>query len=205
MSVHNDPHGGTDALRFAQDWLASQGQGSLDVSPAHRIDRETSGVLILAWDRDVARTLQRAFEARRVRKIYRAVLRGSMKAKEGVWSFPLTDRAEGRKNPAGSSKDRVACETRFHQTRANPYLTEIEVDLGSGRQHQIRKHSAIAGHHIVGDTRYGDPKHSVRIEKMFGFARLLLHAEKIEIPDPVTGERMTLIAPLPREFSQVFE
>lgn len=207
MSVHNDPAG--DALALAkfcveQDDELARLTRYESISPAHRLDRETSGVLLLATHRESASALQQAFAASETRalKIYRAVVKGNV-ARGGSWTMPLTDKSEGRHNPAGKSADRLPCETRFVVTRANEFLSELEITLASGRQHQIRKHAALAKHPVVGDRRYADVKHGKMIESRFGVARMLLHAEKLALkagPYSVEAE-----APLPAEFDRVFK
>jgi RluA family pseudouridine synthase len=214
MSVHNDPEGKRDAISLVQEALdidldlrrqTGWAQGDPMPSPVHRLDKETSGVLLLATSRSVASKLQQAFEQRTTRKIYRAILRGRLAAAEGIWNAPLTDKAEGRKSPAGPANLRKTCLTRFRRLRQNDHLTEIEVELESGRQHQIRRHAALAGHAIVGDLRYGDPKHAERIRRMFGFSRLMLHAMTLEIPRPGEAAGIQLYAPLPTEFDRLFQ
>jgi len=169
----------------------------------HRLDRETSGVLLIAVDRSTASVLQSAFgESRTVSKTYRAVLRGKLSEKEGQWRYAISDKSEGRTNPQGKAEDRKPSETRFKVSRANNYFTEIEVDLLTGRQHQIRKHSAISKHAVVGDARYGDKKYNEMIFSRYGFSRMLLHAEKLMLQ---TGEfNISITAKLPREFDLTF-
>lgn len=207
LSVHNDPNG--DALAIAKLCLEQDDELARltrydSLSPAHRLDKETSGVLILATTRPSATTLQRAFareEGKCPSKIYRAVVKGRITA-PGRWTQPISDKAEGRENPAGKAADRKPSETSFEIVRSNDYLTEIRVDLGSGRQHQIRKHAALSKHPVVGDRRYGDPKHAKMIESRFGVARMLLHAETLLLE--ADGYRIEAHAPLPREFDRVF-
>src|SRR5262245_10299668 len=119
LSVHNDP--GIDLISRIRAELETNSQlrnlcawsPDFPPAPAHRLDRETSGICLLATSRPSATDLSRAFEGRAVEKIYRAVIRGRLAEIEGVWNAPLTDRAEGRKNPAGPRADRKPSETRF--------------------------------------------------------------------------------------------
>ncbi|MEK7358649.1 MAG: RNA pseudouridine synthase [Bdellovibrionota bacterium] len=209
MSVHNDPAG--DALAIARFCLETDdelsrvtGRDSSPLSPAHRLDKETSGVLVFATTRTSASRLQQAFATSetRAKKLYRVVVKGQT-ASSGVWTMPLTDKAEGRENPAGKVAERKACETRFEISRANDFLTELAVDLVSGRQHQIRKHAALAKHPVVGDRRYNESKHLKMIESRFGVARMLLHAESLALE--LGDLRIEAEAPLPPEFARVFE
>lgn len=149
--------------------------------PVHRLDKETSGVQILALNSDRASRLSDEFQKRSVKKLYTGVLRGQLKIKKGSWIRPLTDKAEGRKNPEGSSRDRVPCETKFLVVKESQYFSLCEFDLITGRQHQIRKHTAGVNHPIVGDPRYGDPKYNDKIAILYRSDRMYLHCSCIEI------------------------
>ncbi|MES2963657.1 MAG: RNA pseudouridine synthase [Bdellovibrionota bacterium] len=206
LSVHNDPSG--DALSLAKYCLEQDEElgrvTSFDsLSPAHRLDKETSGVLIFATTRASASLLQQTFAEAdtRAKKIYRAVVKGAIES-EGRWTSPITDKAEGRENPAGKSAERKPSDTRFRVVKSNTYLTELEIDLATGRQHQIRKHAALAKHPVVGDRRYGDPKHAKMIEMKLGVGRMLLHALSLELT--AGSLRIEAEAPRPREFDRVF-
>lgn len=149
--------------------------------PVHRLDKETSGVQLLAFDAKSAQTLATQFQERTVNKFYVGIVRGRIAAPGGTWDFPLTDKGEGRNNPAGAGKGRVACETRFRTLEDSDYFTRCEFQLLTGRQHQIRKHSAIVKHGLVGDPRYGDQSYNQKIAKLYGTDRMLLHSSRIEI------------------------
>lgn len=146
----------------------------------NRLDRETSGLVLVAKKPEIHDELNDALEEGQ--KLYRALLRGPWKkpAKKVSWTAPLTDKAEGRKNPKGLAAGRIACESQVTVVRTNNYFTEIIVKLLTGRQHQIRKHAAIAGLPIVGDNRYNDKTYNEKIKDRFKAERMLLHAEVLE-------------------------
>jgi RluA family pseudouridine synthase len=175
LSVHNneDPDNLLKALQMQRAWSS--------LFPVHRLDKETSGVQVLALHDSAAKELASEFEAHNVEKIYVGVLRGQMKELKGVWKKPLTDKAEGRKNPQGLAKDRKPCETRFKVIESNAYFTMCEFQIMTGRQHQIRKHAAIAGHALVGDPRYGDKKYNERMAGLYKTERMQLHSKRVEI------------------------
>ena len=166
--------------------------------PVHRLDKETSGVQLLAFDAKSAQTLATQFQERSVNKFYSGIVRGRIAVTEGSWSFPLTDKGEGRNNPAGAGKARVACETKFRVVEASDYFTRCEFQLLTGRQHQIRKHTAIVKHGLVGDPRYGDPGYNQKIAKLHGTERMLLHSSRIEISGQI------IECPAPSEFGLFF-
>ena len=165
--------------------------------PVHRLDKETSGVQILALNEASAKRLADEFQKRSVGKIYNGILRGELKIAKGLWAKPLSDKAEGRRSPAGLPKDRVACETGFHITQSSRYFTLCEFQLLTGRQHQIRKHCALAGHALVGDPRYGEPKYNAMIADRYKNPRMFLHCASVAL----LGQ--TFASPLPNEFAAI--
>ena len=115
-------------------------------------------------------------------KTYRALLRGGWKDKDLAltWDLPLSDKAEGRKNPQGKASDRKNCITHVQVVRTNQYFTEVLCEIKTGRQHQIRKHAALAKHAILGDTRYNDDSYNEKMGKMYKTSRMFLHAEELK-------------------------
>lgn len=181
--------------------LLSVMEAQLKVSklfPVHRLDKETSGVQILALNSESARELANEFQKKSVTKLYQGILRGQLGTKSGVWNQPLTDKAEGRKNPAGISKHRVACETRYTVIKNSKYFTHCEFNLITGRQHQIRKHTALTNHALVGDPRYGDQKYNAKMAALYKTDRLFLHCYRVEILGQVFE------SPTPEEFKLLF-
>lgn len=192
LSVHNAGPGEVDVITLACDQLRLS-----QVHPVHRLDKETSGVQILALHESAAREWAERFQTHEVKKIYRAVLRGSLVKASGVWNKPLTDKAEGRMNPQGAANQRVACETHYQVLKQNRYFSLVELDLRTGRQHQIRKHSALDRHAIVGDTRYGDKAYNSKIAKLYETDRLFLHCHRLSFENEVWE------SPLPAEFTKL--
>lgn len=145
----------------------------------NRLDQETSGLMLVAQKAELHQSLSEALE--KGQKFYHALLRSPWKSPQTqvVWSWPLSDKAEGRKNPQGNTDDRKKAETQVEVLRTNQYFTEVWVEILTGRQHQIRKHAALAKHPIVGDHRYNEEKYNLNIEKFYQNKRMLLHAEKL--------------------------
>ncbi len=146
----------------------------------NRLDQETSGLMIVARQPELHSELAACLD--KGRKFYRALLRGNWKhAKPEIKvELALSDKSEGRDNPQGLSSERKACETILTLQRTNSYFSEVVAEILTGRQHQIRKHSALLKQPIVGDNRYGNPKDNERMEKLYRSSRLQLHAEKLE-------------------------
>ncbi|WP_168196395.1 RluA family pseudouridine synthase [Bdellovibrio sp. NC01] len=200
VSVHNDPQDVTQILRKQLKTGTFQ-----DIHPVHRLDKETSGLLLIALNATLSRELAEQFQAHTCEKTYFAILRGAMPVNENYqsWTLPISDKAEGRKNPQGLSKDRVEARTNYKVTEATKYFSLIEVKLLTGRQHQIRKHSAMAKHSIIGDARYGDPKYNSRMAKIYDTDRMFLHAAKLKIK--ISGEEKTFESPLPEDFRKLLQ
>lgn len=199
-SVHND---GADVCRLLKKQLKP---GTFeDIFPVHRLDRETSGVLLLATEPETAAHLAAQFQSHSVEKTYFALLRGDLPLSSDwqTWDTPISDKAEGRKNPQGLLKDRVAAKTLYKVVEANKYFSLVEVRLLTGRQHQIRKHAALVRHSIVGDTRYGDPKYNERMANIYQTQRMFLHAARLTVT--IDGRRVTFEAPLPKEFREAMK
>ncbi len=151
-------------------WLTKE----LGLSDFHfplRLDKETSGIMPIVFQGAKVEAIRDSISSKK----YQAILRGNLKEMTGVWNFELTDKAEGRREPQGLKNQRVKASTRFKVLNKNQYFTLIECELETGRQHQIRRHAAVAGHAIVGDQRYGDPKYNQMIEERYKTPRLFLH------------------------------
>lgn len=169
LSVHNQSPSLSEQLTLAGKALHF----------INRLDLETSGLMVIAQRPELHAPLASALE--KGQKFYRALLRSPWKnpQQELLWSWPISDKAEGRKNPQGAASDRVKAETKVQIVRSNQYFTEAYFELLTGRQHQIRKHCALANHAIVGDPRYNEDKYNTNIQKFYGNTRMLLHAEKL--------------------------
>lgn len=150
--------------------------------PTHfvnRLDNVTSGLVVIAKSPELHKPISEALE--KGQKTYRALLRGPWKMAETklTWNTPLSDKAEGRKNPQGIAKDRKACITEGLVVRSNKYFTEALLEIKTGRQHQIRKHACINNCAIVGDPRYNDAAYNTKIAETYKVSRMFLHAESL--------------------------
>jgi 23S rRNA-/tRNA-specific pseudouridylate synthase/cold shock CspA family protein len=172
--------------------------GHQDATPCHRLDADTSGLMLVSVDPERTGQLVKCLADPQTTKSYRGIVKGVLKG-SGVWSQPISPKPEGRRNPRGFAKDRVEAATGYAALASTPFLTAVDFALGTGRTHQIRKHAATKGHFIVGDTRYGDPKHATQMSKRFGFEGMALHAAALSIS--LDGAPREFTAPLPPEWS----
>ncbi|MBL4567627.1 MAG: 23S rRNA pseudouridine(955/2504/2580) synthase RluC [Porticoccus sp.] len=168
----------------------------------HRLDRETSGCLIIAKKRSALRFLQDEMRARRVVKVYQALTSGRWPRGMKRIDMPLlkSELKSGerivRVNPEGKRSV-----THFSVLQRFNNATLVEVTLETGRTHQIRVHAQYAGCPLAGDEKYGDDQYNRNI-KTLGLKRMFLHAMKLQFNSP-SGEKIRVEAPIPKELSQI--
>jgi tRNA pseudouridine65 synthase len=192
--------------RGEDDFLADRlrAQFGRQVFLVHRLDRATSGCLLLAFDRDSASALGKALMAGAIDKDYLAICRGWPAEERFVVDHAL-DGGPGKpqKKDAVTEFERLATgelevpsagfeTSRYALVRCRPV---------TGRFRQIRRHLKHLSHHLIGDTSHGDGRHN-RSFRMLGVHRMLLHAERLTFPHPLTGQRMSLSAPPDVEFAK---
>jgi RluA family pseudouridine synthase len=195
LSVHNDPvHG--DVLS-----VLSAGFKNRTFFPVHRLDAPTSGVLLLATAKSVATELAGLFAGRDIHKNYLCGVKG-FPGDRGTWNFPLTDKAEGRKNPAGLAGDRKPAVTNFKVLQRTAYFSLLQIELETGYTHQIRKHAALAHFPVLGDTRYGNESFVRVLHEKYDWQGLALHSSRLAFK--WKGEDLVLQAPLPISFRKLF-
>ena len=172
----------------------------------HRLDKQTSGVLLLARKRSALLALQEQFRARRTDKTYATLVAGAWPASRKVIDVPLHKylagdgerrvRTVSEDNSDGRRSITLVKVLRFYQG-----YTLLDVTIKTGRTHQIRVHLAHVGMPIVGDDKYGDFELNRELARGAGprFARMFLHARRLAFDHPASGERLALEAPLPAE------
>lgn len=138
------------------DLLTLLSEGGPRLHAVNRLDRETSGLVVLAKSPTVAAELMALWNTDAVVKRYLALVDGVLRGPdEGVWQWPLTDRSEGRQNPQGLRPQRKDAATKFRVIERGARRTLVECEILTGRTHQIRRHALLAGAALVGDRRYG--------------------------------------------------
>jgi 23S rRNA-/tRNA-specific pseudouridylate synthase len=166
-----------------------------NIHAPHRLDRDTSGLVLLCCKAPSLAFYGAAFQARRIGKCYLAVLHGRLDgtAGTGFWSFALARSGAGRRHPAGRGK-RLACRTAFQAIAHSGHYTLTACAPLTGRLHQIRRHAKLAGHPVVGDRRYGSTRSLHYLEEKAGFTRLGLHAYGLDLPQPDRPDRRVVIS-----------
>jgi tRNA pseudouridine65 synthase len=162
------------------------------VYPVHRLDRGTSGVLILAHDPESARRLQESFRAGAVNKRYLALVRGIPPA-TGVVDHAI---------PKGEGSERVPARTEFiRRAMVAERYALVEAKPEQGRFHQVRRHLKHISCPIIGDANYGKAEHNKLWRERYGLARLALHAWSVSFPHPRHRQDVIVTAPLAHDFA----
>jgi 23S rRNA pseudouridine1911/1915/1917 synthase len=162
----------------------------------HRLDRDTSGLLVVAKSDEVHRRLKALIQSRDVLREYLALVHGRPPARSGTIDAPLgRDRRVRTRMSSDTDTPRDAV-THFAIEEALPRHTLLRVRLETGRTHQIRAHLQAIGHPVAGDPEYGSAGSTA---DELGLARQFLHAEHLAFDHPVSGERIDVRAPLPED------
>lgn len=181
--------------------LAGVGAGGEDPWRAgivHRLDRHTSGLLVVAKSEDVHRALKALLAARNLRREYAALVEGRPSARSGTIDAPIgRDRRERMLMSIDTDQGRAA-RTHFEIELALPRATLLRVALETGRTHQIRVHMAAIGHAVCGDAQYGTAG-------AYGLQRQFLHATRLAFAHPITGAPIDVVSPLPEELERALE
>jgi len=171
----------------------------------HRLDKETSGCLLIAKKRSILKLLHEMFRGDGMQKTYLALLAGQFKRKKQWVDAPLLKNvSQGGERMVTVSQAGKAAETLFTRLKAFQDATLVHAAPKTGRTHQIRVHAAWLGHPIVGDDRYGENEVN-RAFKKRGYKRLFLHAEQLQFAHPVTGKPLHFMASLPDDLQTLLE
>jgi tRNA pseudouridine65 synthase len=191
-----------NALTMLRDQIGSW------VAPVHRLDRATSGALLFAKNDVILPALKAKFMDRTVEKTYYAIVRGIPAIKEDLIDHPLTSERSSKLQEA-QTRYKVIAESEIPYNSTGRYPTSryslLEVDLLTGRTHQIRRHLAHIRHYIIGDKKHGDNRQNIFFEKQFGLVNLLLHSKEMSFQHPLNEEKITVPCPLPAHFRRIMQ
>lgn len=201
IAVHKPP-----GLLVHRSWISSDREFLLQrlrdqigqrVWPVHRLDRATSGVILFALDPDTAQRLTQAFSERAVSKTYLALVRGWLGPEPLLVDHPLDDPESATPHQPAQTRFRELARVelpiavdRYPQSR----YSLIEAQPLTGRRHQIRRHLKHLSHPIIGDVNYGKGTHNRFFREQYGVQRLLLHASRLELAHPATGQLLCMRA-----------
>ncbi|MGO9589825.1 MAG: RluA family pseudouridine synthase [Candidatus Acidiferrales bacterium] len=185
--------------RFGSGGLSSIG-GPLRPGIVHRLDKDTSGAIVVARTDEAHRKLVEDFQERLVQKTYVALLHGKIKGEAGTVDLPVSRDLRRRSRMTARRREGRAARTDWRVRLRLGAFTFIEADLRTGRTHQIRVHFSALGCPVIGDTLYGAPRHErVDSQLLAPLGRNFLHAARVAFDHPRTAKRIEIRAPLPAE------
>jgi 23S rRNA pseudouridine1911/1915/1917 synthase len=190
LTVATERERETTAQAYLNAYLKRKGQERVHV--VHRLDRETSGVLVFAKNYETRERLKDRFAAHDVDRLYVAIVEGILAPPRGTIRSHLRERKDLRMVSGDAHPDARLAVTHYRTIAVAHGCSVLEVTLETGRKNQIRAHLSEAGHPVVGDTLYG--------AKTNPLGRLGLHAKLLGFVHPTTGNKLTFTAPLPKAF-----
>jgi 23S rRNA pseudouridine1911/1915/1917 synthase len=185
--------------------------GVLRPGIVHRLDKDTSGVMVVAKDDEAYHHLIKQFKNRTVKKVYSAIVYGRFTQNEGLIDSAIGRHPSERKRMSTRTKKGRTAITRWKRIEEFDSCTLLEVFPQTGRTHQIRVHLSSIGHPLLGDPLYGrkgrpgtihDPVLKECVKRM---NRQVLHAQRLEFTHPRTGERVQFVSPIPQDIKEVLE
>ena len=197
VSVHPGPGHFDDTLGNFLLWHYDLEGETADFHPVHRLDRGTSGLLAAAKHPHAQEVLKNQLHTNAFRRTYLAICEGVPEPSEGTIQAPLGPKP-------GSLMEQMVCpDGKFARTRYKVLATDggralVELELDTGRTHQIRVHMAYIGHPLTGDFLYGQENREL-------IGRPALHSARLELCHPVNGERLTFTAPLPQDIEKLLK
>lgn len=194
LTVATEREKDTTAQSYLNHYLGARGEDRVHV--VHRLDRETSGVLVFAKNFHAREALKEQFAEHTTERVYIAVIEGTLAQGRGSFRSHLLERRDLRMVSVKAHKDAKHAITHYRTIEKNAKYSMLEVVLETGRKNQIRAHLSEAGHPVVGDQFYGSTVNPL--------GRLGLHAKLLGFTHPTSGERMSFTAPIPRVFQALF-
>ncbi len=183
----------------------SDAGGSTRAGIVHRLDKLTSGLIIVARNNESHHRLSRSFEKREVGKTYTALVHGRPKAATGTIDLNIGRHPKVRTRMSARPTGGRVAHSEYRVLRELTGFSLLEVRISTGRTHQIRVHLSTIGHPVVGDSVYGEKADAVFRRKYQDPGRYFLHASDLEFPHPVTGTTMAFHSPLPADLRRLLE
>jgi 23S rRNA pseudouridine1911/1915/1917 synthase len=165
----------------------------------HRLDKETSGVIVVAKTNESHRKLVKQFKKREIEKTYLAIVHGSFEEEEGIIDMPIGRDRKRRKKMTVTVKSGKTSVTKFKVKGSLNGLSLLEIHPKTGRTHQIRVHLSQIGHPILGDYKYGKSSEKIDVK------RFMLHAKSIKLTHPRSQRKEKFTTPLPEDFKFILK
>ena len=196
-------HGGSGVSLGLIEALRVIHPAEKEMELVHRLDRDTSGLIMVARKRAFLRKMQRLMQAGEVEKRYWLLCQG-FKGKERTMDAPLLKMQNGNERIVRVSREGKASVTHFRMLERLADVQLVEATLETGRTHQIRVHSQFGGFPLLGDDKYGTDKGAALLASI-GHKRLCLHARNLVFPHPNSGKKVTITAPLDEDFEAILK
>jgi len=193
-------HGGSGVAHGVIESLRAMRPEARFLELVHRLDRETSGVLLLAKKRAALTELHRMLRDREMDKRYVAAVAGRLRNERQRVRLALAQRRTAAGKHVSVSEDGQQAETMLRRLARGERFSLLEAELLTGRTHQIRVHLAHLGHPVLGDEKYGDFALNRELRKL-GLKRMFLHAARLAFAHPLSGAAIEIAAPLPPELA----
>jgi len=194
---------GPTVVELARAHVGPVAAGEFEASPAHRLDRDTSGVVLVAKTRKAMVRLTELFTAGVVEKRYLALVLGRLSEQRGVIDLPLAEHEQTARSRAQRGIKLQAAVTHWERLSECATASLLACRIETGRTHQIRRHLAAMGHPIAGDRRHGDHAVNRVLRREAGLCRMFLHAERISLEHPMSGARLVFSTQLPPDLAEV--
>ena len=196
LSIASDKEKSSTAYRMLSDYVQQKDKHNR-IFVVHRLDEDTSGVLMVSKSYKLQQALQDNWNDLVSKRGYYAIVEGNMKEKEGRITSYLKKNAQNMMYSSKKKGDGQFAITNYKVIKENEKYSLLDVNIDSGRKNQIRVHLGDLGHHVVGDDKYGNPSNPLK--------RLGLHAYELDLKHPFTGKVLKFKAPIPKEFLSLFK
>ena len=196
LSIASDKEKGSTAYRMLTDYVQQKDKHNR-IYVVHRLDEDTSGVLMVAKNEKIRDLLQEKWNELVSKRGYFAIVEGQMKENQGTIKSYLKKNAQNMMYSSKKAGDGQLAITHYKVIKEIEDYSLLDVNIDSGRKNQIRVHLGDLGHHVIGDDKYGNPSNPIK--------RLGLHAYELVLEHPVTHKVMKFTAPMPKEFKTLFK
>lgn len=196
LSIASDKEKGSTAYRMLTDYVQQKDKHNR-IYVVHRLDEDTSGVLMVAKNEKIRDLLQEKWNDLVSKRGYYAIVEGQLKDKSGTVKSYLKKNAQNMMYSSKKIGDGQLAITHYKVLAESDKYSLLDVNIDSGRKNQIRVHLGDLGHHVIGDDKYGNPSNPIK--------RLGLHAYELDLEHPVNHKKMKFSAPMPKEFLTLFQ
>ena len=196
LSIASDKEKGSTAYRMLTDYVQQKDKHNR-IFVVHRLDEDTSGVLMVAKNQKLQQALQDDWNNLVSKRGYYAIVEGIPKEKKGTITSYLKKNAQNMMYSSKKKGDGQYAITNYEVIKTSDKYALLDVNIDSGRKNQIRVHLGDIGHHVIGDDKYGNPANPLK--------RLGLHAYQLDLKHPLNGKKLSFKAPMPKEFMSLFK